>query len=99
MSRPAVWQKYIYVSKEAVASIFLKRMSPKHQQVYTTLYSVTFWKTVIFVATSHFYGHVARRIVIRKLESKIQGDTKKRELLKNPTKIEEIQEKKFIDRN
>jgi hypothetical protein len=30
---------------------------------------------------------------------KIQGDTKKRELLKNPTKIEEIQEQKFIDRN
>ena len=29
----------------------------------------------------------------------IQGDTKKRELLKNPTKIEEIQEKKFINRN
>jgi hypothetical protein len=28
----------------------------------------------------------------------IQDDTKKRELLKNPTKIEEIQEKK-IDRN
>jgi len=28
-----------------------------------------------------------------------QGDTKKRELLKNPTKIEEIQEKKIIDRN
>ena len=27
------------------------------------------------------------------------GDTKKRELLKNPTKIEEIQEKKIIDRN
>ena len=27
------------------------------------------------------------------------GDTKKRELLKNPTKIEEIQEKKFIDIN
>jgi hypothetical protein len=27
------------------------------------------------------------------------GDTKKRELLKNPTKIEEIQEKKFIHRN
>jgi hypothetical protein len=31
--------------------------------------------------------------------SKTQGDTKKWELLKNPTKIEEIQEKKFIDRN
>ena len=29
----------------------------------------------------------------------IQSDTKKWELLKNPTKIEEIQEKKFIDRN
>jgi len=29
----------------------------------------------------------------------IQGDTKKRELLKNPTKIEEIQGKKYIDRN
>ena len=26
----------------------------------------------------------------------IQGDTKKRELLKNPTKIEEIQEKKIL---
>jgi len=29
----------------------------------------------------------------------IQGDRKKRELLKNPTKIEEIQEKKIINRN
>ena len=29
----------------------------------------------------------------------IQDDTKKRGLLKNPTKIEEIQEKKIIDRN
>jgi len=29
----------------------------------------------------------------------IQSDTEKRELLKNPTKIEEIQEKKIIDRN
>jgi len=28
-----------------------------------------------------------------------QSDTKERELLKSPTKIEEIQEKKFIDRN
>ena len=34
------------------------------------------------------------------LDWNVQGDTKKkRELLKNPTKIEEIQEKKFIDRN
>ena len=29
----------------------------------------------------------------------VQGDIKKRELLKTPTKIEEIQEKKIIDRN
>ena len=29
--------------------------------------------------------------------TKIQSDTKKRELLKTPTKIEEIQEKKFIE--
>jgi hypothetical protein len=29
----------------------------------------------------------------------IQVDPKKRELLKNPTKIEEIQQKNFIDRN
>jgi hypothetical protein len=29
----------------------------------------------------------------------VQGDTKKRELLKHPTKIEEIQEKKITDRN
>ena len=29
----------------------------------------------------------------------VQGDTKKRKLLKNPRKIEEIQEKKIIDRN
>jgi len=29
----------------------------------------------------------------------LEVDTKKRELLKNPTKIEEIQAKKIIDRN
>ena len=34
-----------------------------------------------------------------KLQNDVQSDTKKRELLKNPTKIEEIQEKKIIDRN
>jgi len=31
--------------------------------------------------------------------SDVKGDTKKRELLKTPTKIEEIQERKIIDRN
>ena len=30
---------------------------------------------------------------------KIEGDTKKRELLKNPTKIEEVQEKKILSEN
>ena len=35
-----------------------------------------------------FYYNCSRSI--------IQGDTKKRELLKNPTKIEEIQEKKLL---
>jgi hypothetical protein len=34
-----------------------------------------------------------------KMKFLVQGDTKKRELLKNPTKIEEIQQKKCIDRN
>ena len=29
----------------------------------------------------------------------VQGDTKERELLKNPTKIEEIQEKKILTEN
>ena len=33
------------------------------------------------------------------MSAQLQGDTKKRELLKNPTKIEEIQEKKIIERN
>ena len=31
--------------------------------------------------------------------TQVKGDTKKRELLKTPTKIEEIQKKKIIDRN
>jgi hypothetical protein len=30
------------------------------------------------------------------MESEVQDDTKKQELLKNPTKIEEIQEKKLL---
>ena len=38
-------------------------------------------------------------IIIINSSNIVQGDTKKRELFKNATKIEEIQEKKFIDRN
>ena len=37
--------------------------------------------------------------VVDVMYTEVQGDTKKQEVLKNPTKIEEIQEKKFIDRN
>ena len=38
--------------------------------------------------------------LVQKVKKQIQGERKKkRELLKNPTKIEEIQEKKFTDRN
>ena len=32
----------------------------------------------------------------REVQAYIQGDTKKQEILKNPTKIEEIQEKKLL---
>ena len=42
-------------------------------------------------------SHLAAQLWIVHVE--VQGDTKKWELLKNPTKIEEIQEKKIIDRN
>ena len=52
------------------------------------LYCTVDWKAVTEVMGESC-------IVIRE----IQSDTKKRELLKNPTKIEEIQEKIFIDRN
>ena len=34
--------------------------------------------------------------VLLRLYAVVQGDTKKRELLKNSTKIEEIQEKKLL---
>ena len=50
-------------------------------------------------------NRVMRRIFERKKDKviwewgKLQGDTKKRELLKNPTKIEEIQEKKILTEN
>ena len=36
---------------------------------------------------------------LRSSDTSYTVDTKKWELLKNPTKIEEIQEKKIIDRN
>ena len=35
-------------------------------------------------------------VFVALFKTKVQSDTKKRELLKNPTKIEEIQEKKLF---
>ena len=49
-----------------------------------------------------FYSNlnqVYQRIPTHDTKITVQGDTKKWELLKNPTKIEEIQEKKFNDWN
>jgi len=43
------------------------------------------------------YYSSPRRAVIIKL--KVQGDTKKRELLKTPTKMEEMKQRNFIDKN
>ena len=40
-----------------------------------------------------------RSQILQQLHYLVQSDTKKRELLKTPTKIEEIQKKKIIDRN
>ena len=57
----------------------------------------TLWKQAAFAPifkkgkTALMNNHIS--ISILSIFSKIQGDTKKRELLKNPTKIEEIQEK------
>jgi len=51
-----------------------------------------------------FLNHHQKPVVVAlllciKLIIFVQGDTKKWELLKNPTKIEETQEKKITDRN
>jgi len=47
-----------------------------------------------------FYGFIPLinifRTALLKSNPDIQNDTKKRELLKNPTKIEEIQEKNLL---
>jgi len=48
----------------------------------------------VIIGTSHI---IVAPLTFRTLSG--TGDTKKRELLKNPTKIEEIQQKKIIDRN
>jgi len=79
---------------------------PKCWYPPTKLHRVTTQNTVILifntVRTMILEGFHMNELSILKVELRkfyLQGDTKKWELLKNPTKIEEIQEKKFIDRN
>ena len=66
------------------------------------------WTKTVKALESHTFtsdGNVQQTVLQRFAQQyknalqKVQGDTKKWELLKNPTKIEEIEEKKFIDRN
>jgi hypothetical protein len=54
-------------------------------------------ETIINFIMSVWNKSTPTRRILMKYD--IQGDTKKREILKNPTKIEEIQQKKCIDRN
>jgi len=56
--------------------------------MFTTSHSLTYCSLPVYLGRSRVNNAFF-----------VQSDTKKRELLKNPTKIEEIQEKKFIDRN
>ena len=52
-----------------------------------------------YMIRSHILTQLFTRPLLLWPSFYIQSDTKKRKLLKNPTKIEEIQEKKNIDRN
>ena len=55
---------------------------------YHAFYETLSWKKLIHVILLYFWKTW--------LQIHVQGDTKKRELLKNPTQIEEIQEKKLL---
>ena len=55
-----------------------------------------FWKETLHVSESSSVHH---QEFFTAHTAMVQDETKKRELLKTPTKIEEIQENKFIDRN
>ena len=80
------------------------------KDIVRLFYNLQFWNRlhclhISVLATWRPNNTIGRQIkesVINKLSLwfiHVQGDTKKRELLKNPTKIEEIQEKKMIDRD
>ena len=53
------------------------------------------YKTCPFIVSPRTEAFITQKFFIR---LQIQGDTKKRELLKNPTKIEEIQEKTILSK-
>ena len=64
------------------------------------------WNSYLFISLRYVYFGQFEVIIVLYIRytsengrDLVQGDTKKWELLKTPTKIEEIQEKKFIDRN
>ena len=75
----------------------------KYIPCFVTVNVVTYWKTVYIEKQILLYLPQPNNVVYYPfLALDPQSNTgwhKKRELLKNPTKIEEIQEKKFIDRN
>ena len=48
---------------------------------------------MLYLVLQCWYNHLSAPIA---LTVYVQGDTKKRELLKNPTKIEEIQKKNLL---
>ena len=77
----------ISFASERVAEYSLRRFSRDLQTL----------NIIICDMFHQFYA--SRNINMESVDINLQGDTKKRELLKNPTKIVEIQEKKFIDRN
>ena len=68
------------------------------QDSLSTTGTRNFKKLVVYAKVKVLRDHEYQRTELD-YRIDIQSDTKKRELLKNPTKIEEIQEKKFIDRN
>ena len=91
-SEPSSW-KIVVIAWQTVNVCFLSIMYPRNIDI--SLKSRNFGNStfIILICRSFQMTSSYTRIL------DIQSDTKKRELLKNPTKIEEIQEKKIIDRN
>jgi len=74
--------------------VFIRQTVDNVQRAWKWRYSEYLQKQV----RQRMYNATARRVRanIFVVEKQVQSDTKKRELLKNPTKIEEIQEKKIL---